>query len=135
MSAENLSLIRAAYEAGSRGDWDGMFAFTAADFVWETDARIPNAGVYRGRAEVQPFFEDQGAPFERVDMELEQAFANGDKVVAFVRVRRRIRGSDAEIESLIGHLWTLRDGKAIRGQAFAKREEALEAAGIPAQPA
>jgi hypothetical protein len=34
------------------------------------------------------------------------------------------------IELRIGHLWTIRDGKVIRGQAFAERERALAAGGV-----
>ena len=36
--------------------------------------------------------------------------------------------SSAMMENRIGHLWTMRDGRAIRLEAFRKREDALEAA-------
>jgi len=130
MSEENVELLRDGYAAFNRGDWDAGFGRAAADFEWETDARLPNAGVYRGRAELQRFFEDQAAPFESSVIEPERFIVNGDRVVALVRVRRRPRGSNAEVEADIAHLWTFRDGEVIRGQAFAKREDALEAAGL-----
>ena len=56
----------------------------------------------------------------------------GDQVVALVRVNRRPRGTTAELNLAIAHLWTIRDGKAARCQAFAERDRALEAAGLPA---
>src|SRR3954469_22626079 len=134
MSSENLQLVRDAYAAGRLGDWLGMRELTDPDFEWETDARLPNAGVYRGEEDVRRFFEDQAAAFDSVEVELEDAIANADYVVALVRIRRRIRGSTAEIEHFVGHLWTIRDRRLIRGQAFAKREEALAAAGISPEP-
>jgi ketosteroid isomerase-like protein len=134
MPAENVRLVREAYEAAARGDWVGVFQYASPDLEWHTDARLPNAGIYRGQEAVRRFHEDQSAPFEQTDIVLEQAFENGDQVVAFVRVSRRPRGSTAVMEHLVGHLWTIRDGKAVRCQAFAKREEALTAAGISPQP-
>jgi uncharacterized protein len=132
MSAQNLQVVREAYEAGSREDWDAFFRLCHPDFEWETDARVPNAGVYRGRDEIQRFVDDQAAPFDRTITEPEQLIPSGDQVVALVRVRRRPRGTTAEINLAIAHLWTIRDGKAARCQAFAERERALEAAGLPA---
>ena len=131
MSERNVELIRDVYEAGNRGDWAALFRIAHPDIEWETDPRLPNAGTYRGREEIQRFYEDQAAPFDRSVIELERLVANGDYVVALVRVRRRLRGSTAEIDLRLGHLWTIRDGKVVRGQAFAERERALEAAGLP----
>ena len=36
----------------------------------------------------------------------------------------------AEVQNQIGDLWTLRDGKVVRGQGFGEREKALKAAGL-----
>jgi ketosteroid isomerase-like protein len=130
MSHQNVEIARDAYAAFNRGEWDAGFASAAADFEWESDARLPNAGIYRGRAEIQRFFEDQAAPFESSVIEPERFIVEGDYVVALVKLRRKPQGSSAELEADIAHLWTFRDGRPIRGQAFAKREDALKAAGL-----
>jgi hypothetical protein len=130
MSEENVEIVRRGYEAFNRGDWDAGFANAAADFEWETDPRLPNAGIYRGRAEIQRFFEDQAAPFESSVTEPVRFIVNGDRVVVLLKIRRRPRGSSAVVEADIAHLWTFRGDRAIRGQAFAKPEEALAAAGL-----
>jgi uncharacterized protein len=131
MSDEAFEVIRDAYEALNRGDWEALSRVTHPDIEWETDPRLPNAGIYRGREEIRRFVEDQAAPFDRSVTEPERLFANGDQVVVLVRVRRRVRDSTAEIALRVAHLWTIRDGKAVRGQAFAERERAFDAAGIP----
>ena len=131
MSSENAALVRDVYEAVGRGDWGRVRELVVPGFEWETDARLPNAGIYTGEDEVRRFMEDQAAAFEEMETVVERTFESGDQVVAFIRVRRRIRGSSADFEITVGHLWALRDGKAVRCQAFARREDALEAAGIP----
>ena len=135
MSDRELELIRDAYEAGNRRDWDAMFANFHPDAEWESDPRVPNAGIFRGRDEVRRFIEDQDAPFESTVAEIERLIPSGDQVVALVKVKRRMRGSTAEMEIRIAHLWTLRDGKFARVQSFAERERALEAAGLPLETA
>ena len=45
-------------------------------------------------------------------------------------MRRRPSGSTAEVAIQIGELWTLREGKVVRGQAFGEREKALQAMGF-----
>ena len=135
MSQENVETIRRMTEALDRANWDGVFAETLPDFEWETDPRHPKAGVYRGREEFRRFMEDLEDPFEQTVTELEKVFANADQVVAFVKIRRRLRGSSSEVEVRIGELYTFREGKLARGQAFAEREKALEAAGLSEQDA
>jgi hypothetical protein len=131
MSELNVEIVRRVYAASDRGDWDALFGFADSAIEWESDPRVPNAGTYRGREEIQRFMEDQAAPFDRSVTEPEHLIAKGDQVVALVRIRRRVRDTSAEIELRIGHLWTLHDGKVVRGQAFAERERALVAAGLP----
>ena len=63
-------------------------------------------------------------------MEPLEFFERGDQIGTFIRVRCRPTGSSATVESQIGHLWTIRAGKATRLQLFPRREEAREAAGL-----
>ena len=47
------------------------------------------------------------------------------------RYTGRGKGSQVEVDSLGAHLWTLRDGMAVRLEVFSSREKALAAAGLP----
>jgi uncharacterized protein len=131
MSEANIEVIRALYERANRGDMDGVFDLCHPDAEWESDPRVLDGGVHRGREEVQRFLDDQAAPFDAMVVEPERLIAKDDSVVALIRVRGRPRGSTAEFELRIAHLWTLRDGKVARGQGFAVREQALDAVGLP----
>lgn len=57
--------------------------------------------------------------------------AGDDRVLVFSREGGRGRGSGAEVQTHpTAHLWTLRDGKAVRMQSYWERDDALRAAGL-----
>ncbi len=127
MSQEDCEALRLGYEAYNRGDSVGLLRGMHPDIEWKT---IRSGGPYHGEDEVRRFLEDMREPFEEVMIEPEEWFDHGDRIVVFLRIRARPRGSDAVAENRVGHLWTMRDGKAIRCETFPRREDALEAAGL-----
>ena len=127
MSQEDRETLRLVYEAYNHGDWTGALSGMHPDIEWKT---IRSGGPYRGHDEVRRFLEDMREPFEEVMVEPDEWFDYGDRIVVFLRIRARPRGSEAVAENRVGHLWTMRDGKAIRCETFPRREEALEAAGL-----
>jgi ketosteroid isomerase-like protein len=126
MSQENVETVRRAYDCLARRDWDAMWRDFDPDFVLDTQLQ----GSYRGRDECQAFLEDQLSPFQSSTTEPVEVFEGGEHVAVYVKIRARPMESSAEIEVLIGHLFTLRDGLIVRLQTFPKREKALEAAGL-----
>jgi ketosteroid isomerase-like protein len=57
--------------------------------------------------------------------------AGGERVLVFSREGGRGKGSGAEVSThLTAHLWTLKDGKAVRMQSYWERADALEAVGL-----
>jgi ketosteroid isomerase-like protein len=56
----------------------------------------------------------------------------GDLVVVLARYTGRGKGSGVEVDTEGAHVWTLRDGKAVRLEIFADRIRALEAVGLAA---
>ena len=62
--------------------------------------------------------------------------AGDDCVLVFSREGGRGKGSGAEVQThLTAHLWTLKDGKAVRMQSYWERADALEAVGLSEQDA
>jgi uncharacterized protein len=129
MSQENVEIVRSIYEAVNRGDWDAAFRDQRPDVELTTPPGI-NADTFRGREECQGYFEDMVGAFEGWTVQPEELIERGDQVAAVVKFRARPKGSSAEIEIRNGHLWTLRDRKAVSMQMFPKPQEALEAAGL-----
>lgn len=133
MSRADIETLRIGYEAFNRGDWDAAFRGAHPDVELKTADRVTNPGTYRGADAVKRFFDDLLEPFEEIAAAPEEFFERGDKIVVYLRVRLRPRGSSAVVENRIGHLWTMRDGKVARFEIFPERERALEAAELSEQ--
>jgi ketosteroid isomerase-like protein len=129
MSEKNIELIRFVYQALNRGDWDAALAFADPNFEI-TFQRGPNAGTHRGRDSVGAILEDAREPFDSWIVEVEEIVESGDQVVALIKNRMHPKGTDAEIETRNGHLWTIRDGVGVSVRGFPNPDEALEAAGL-----
>src|SRR6476620_11544534 len=131
MSQENVEIVRSIYEAFNRRDWDAAFRHFHPDAEVTNPPRAgPVAGTYRGRDQIQGFWEDILTPFEAASAELEELFESGDQVAVAVKLRARPKGSSAEIEIRQGHLFTIRNGKVVSSQGFPKPRDAFEAAGL-----
>jgi ketosteroid isomerase-like protein len=118
VSQENVEIVRAIYEAVERRDWDRAFRDQHPDVELTTPPGI-DAGTYRGRAEIQRFWEEWFGVFEeRSSAHAEQFIESGDKVAVVLKVRAWPKGSSAAIEIRNGHLWSCRDGKVCRCGCF-----------------
>jgi ketosteroid isomerase-like protein len=131
MSQESVQIVRSIYEAVERGDWDRAFREASRDVELKTPLGI-NPDTFRGREAFQGYIEEMLGAFQEWTIKPEEFVETGDQVVVILRLRARPRGSSAEIEIRIGHLWTIRGGKARTMEIFPKPGEALEAAGLSA---
>jgi ketosteroid isomerase-like protein len=84
-------------------------------------------GTRRGRKSfsiVRDTYEDFNVRVERfID-------AGNDDVVVLARYTASGRGSGVPLEGEHGHVWTVRDGQAVRFRWFQSHREALDAAGL-----
>src|SRR3954447_5948076 len=132
MSQENVETLRRAYEALSRGDVDAILEVCDS----EIECQLPEGGIttgtLRGHQAVREFLEGYIEAFDSFRMEPEQFFEADDRVVVFLQVLGRGRGSGLEVNVRPAHVWTMRSGKAVQVEAFPDRtkEAALKAAGL-----
>ena len=128
MSQKNVEIVRRGYEQMSK----------TGELVWELiDPEIevhdppvgPDSRVYHGHEGFRAAFANVEESFDEYRFEAEEFHDVGDDVVVFVLMRGRGKGSGLDVEARIAHLWTLRDGKAVRVRVL-ERDRALEAAGL-----
>lgn len=131
MSEENVDAVRRALEAFERGDLEEMLSFLDPDFELHS-AIVGGAegNVYRGHDGYRHWYADSYESFEELRNELNEYRDLGDRVVALGRVVGLGRESGVEIDSPMGWVFTLRDGKAVKAEGFLSREQALAAAGL-----
>ncbi len=132
MSAQDVNLVRRAYEAWNRGDLDSAFEFLDSDVVISTPPDFPGAGRYHGLAEAKRWAEDFVQMWAEIRAEPEEFIDAGNKVVVFVRYFGRGKESGAEVRGVIvdSHVLTLRDGRVVKLEMFQGTAEALSAVGI-----
>ena len=138
MSQDNVEIVRRAYDAWNRGDPETAFEFLDPDVEVSVPPDLPEAGTYRGRAEVKHWVAEQLLPIlEEIRAEPEKFFDAGDQVVVLVRYFGRGKASGIEVRGAIvdAHVWTLRDGKVQKLQMYQGTEKALEAVGLSDQDA
>ena len=129
MSQENVEIVRGAYAAMSARDLRRVSELARPDVEWIPDHRV-GEGPIHGREKVIEFFIDRASAFGQLDQEIQQVWDVNDQVLLFIRVTGSGSASGAEFDIRIAHLWTLQDGKLVRGEGFGNRDEALEAAGL-----
>jgi uncharacterized protein len=129
MSEENIEIVKRGFEAFNLGGIEAMLELIDPDF----EATVPpelsvEPDTYRGHEGMRRYF----AAFEGLDdvrFEFVDAVGAGDNVVATMRLRAKGTDTGIEVEQLAYQLWTVREGKAVRVEAFADKEDALRAAG------
>ena len=130
MSEENVEVVRRGYEAFNRGDLDGMVADFAPTFEYVASGAVPGTGgVYAGPEGLREFMGWFGEFYE-ARAEIDELIDAGDRVLVATTTRGRGKQSGVQSAWHLWQLWTLRDGKIVRGQGFTNRDEALEAAGL-----
>src|SRR3954447_7062612 len=133
MSQENVEVVRRAFEAFARGDFDYVLDRLDPDVDWHPVIG-PLLGVeaLRGREAVRRFFtRDLLDGFDRFRAEpLAVEDLGGDFVLVMVRYIGRGESSGIEMDQRLATLYQLRDGKVVTMRDYSTRAEALEAAGL-----
>jgi ketosteroid isomerase-like protein len=130
MAQENVEVVRSLFAAFGRG-LDAAADYWDPEIDWRAIEGAPDdVGVMHGRAALRRYYEQWYETFDDLRAEPDELTDAGDHVVAAVHVTGRMKESDAEIDMQLWIVYSLRDGKVIRGREYATRQEALEAAGL-----
>jgi ketosteroid isomerase-like protein len=126
MSQENVKVVREAWDAYSGGDYDRIAGFHDPHIVVVT---LEDGAVYGNNA-VLANYERWDEAWEGAETSLEEVLGHGDRVFVAARFHARGRASGVEVETRLYEVYTVRDGKVLRIDEYATRDEALEAAGL-----
>jgi ketosteroid isomerase-like protein len=145
MSEENVETVRRVFDEASRRTDPTGRAVDALDrdsmaVVYESmdpevevheDPRFPEAGIYRGVEAVRCYFGRFVESFDEFSFEAEDFIGLEDeRVLVLFSLTTRGKGSGARVQARPGWIYTIRDGRTMRIDAFLDRDEALEAAGL-----
>jgi uncharacterized protein len=130
MSQENVEIVRAVYEAWTRGDYEAVFERFNPEVEWFPPPDISSSGQRRGHKGIRRSMAGWVGAWDDFHFELRRLVDCGDDVLAEGWQRGRGKTSGVEVSEEIFSVWTLRDGQVIQQRMFRDRTEALEAAGL-----
>jgi ketosteroid isomerase-like protein len=108
------------YAAVNARDREAIKALSAPDIVVGTTVEA-----YRGAEALLEWLDEGDDAFDDFTVELLDVEELDGYVLASMRQRGRGKASGAEVDHHFTHVWTLRDGRAIRLQSFAHRDDAV----------
>ncbi|MDQ2939117.1 MAG: nuclear transport factor 2 family protein [Actinomycetota bacterium] len=134
MSQENVERIRIGFEAFNRGDMDTLLAGVHPEVIWEenTPAFTGLDRVYRGHEGFKQWVADVLEAWEDLRSENNEFIDAGDHVIVVAHFQGRGRASGVQVEGDFHNVLEIRDGMIVHRRLFTDREDALEAAGLPA---
>ena len=130
MSQENVELVRAAYAAWNEGDLDAALDLADPEIEVVQDSQIPGSTAVTGRHQFRLWLEsfyDTWESFEITPTDITQV---ADRVVVVAQVRARGKTTGIPVETQIGHVLTVRRGRAVRWESYPHPNQALEAVGL-----
>jgi ketosteroid isomerase-like protein len=130
MSQENVDLARRGYKHFNEvGEFDS--AFLSPDCEFDLSNAMPDVPPFTGLDRANAVLREWTEAFEDFRIEADRFLeAGADRLVVFVRNTARVEGTADPIENHFVHVFTMRDGKAVRMEGYLDEDRALEAAGL-----
>lgn len=114
MSA-NLETIQRMYGALAHGDLDTLLASLDPAIEWTEAEGFPYAGTYTGpQAVVENVLAPLATEWTEFNVRPSEYIDGGDKIVVLGRYAGGYKQTGKMFECDFAHVWTLRDGKAVK---------------------
>ena len=124
-----MEIVRRAFAATERGDWDAWVETLDPEVEWVVP--YVDGGTYRERAAVRGWLRQMEQAFEGIQVELVELVERGDRVAERIRTTGGA-GSGPAVSQHMNIVFQFRDGLAVRGELFERWGEALAAPDLSA---
>ena len=132
MSSQTDALIQ-FYAAVNRNDMQAITKDFDPQITRVEPEGFPTFGTYRGIAAVKAQFASAGGTWAEGSCEPEGFFEKGDKVVAYLHVRVRLKDSTDWIDARFADGFEFRDDRITQYLTFGQRPDALKWAGVDSE--
>ena len=123
-----MAVVRRALEAFPGGDFDAALETVSPKIVSVRNPPLPDQQISYGPDGVQQMWADWTTDFDRFEMWVGEVADVRGRVILEARQPGTGRSSGVEVEGRFWFLFTVDDGTISSMDAFASREEAMEAA-------
>ena len=119
----NIEVIERLYGHLNERNYEGVMSHLADDIVWIVADNSPLAdrSPYHGLAEMRSgVFDRLTAGFDKLVFDVDEIFeySGGEKVVALGYYYLRFHGQVEERKAQVAHIWTMREGRAVKFQQY-----------------
>jgi len=131
MSEENVEVVRRAITAFIEGNYERLIDLSDPQIEYDVSRTSPESRVARGPEEVLAVLQDWVDTWDDHQVELiELIDAGGERVVAVIQERGKLKDSETWVEHPRGVVYTVRDQRVLRYEEHVDRAQALKAAGL-----
>jgi ketosteroid isomerase-like protein len=130
VSQTNVEIVLDGYARFNAGEQIPELWFWHLDAEYHAAREDPDSAVHRGIDAIRRQFASWLDAYPDLTVEPLEARGQGDKVFLWVRFAGHGAASGAPLEMELAHVYTLRDGKAVRAVEYMDRDEAVQAAGL-----
>jgi uncharacterized protein len=126
--------LRRAYDAFSSGaglDWS---LFDPAVRHDQTEGLFLD-GVFFGQEGVRAALEEVELDWEDLSYELLEVREVDNRILVLLRMKARVRDSQAELDAQVAHVWEFRDGRAVKWDVYSDHASACRAFNVSTAPA
>jgi ketosteroid isomerase-like protein len=129
MSQENVEIVKRALEAFSSGDAGGFASLTTSDVEWKTGlGAIEGGEIFHGHEGVERYFARLSGAWEEFRFVAHEFHDHDDVVLVLGQLVGRGRTGGVPVDSPVGAVWDLREGKIWRLRAYLDQGEATRVA-------
>jgi ketosteroid isomerase-like protein len=138
--ADNVELVRGAYEALARGDIDSMLGILDENIEWNEAEHVtywPGGPFVGPQAILHGVIARIPQDFDGFTIDVERIVGCGDTVLVEARYRATVIATGKPLDAEVAHIWDFRDGKVVRWQQYTDTWQFAEVTGLTpaAEPA
>lgn len=131
--ADNVTILRGAYEAFAKGDVPAVLSVFDAKIEWNEAEHVtywPGSAFQGPQAVVGGVFARIPQDFDGFRIEVRRMLASGDTVVVEARYRATAKATGKPLDAQVTHVWDFRDGKVTKFQQYTDTWQFAQVTGI-----
>ena len=133
MSSQNYDAIKGLYDAFAIGDIPNVLAVLHEDIIWNEAENFPYAdnNPYQGpQAVLEGVFARCGGEWDGFAVHMNTLYDAGDHIIATGKYLGTYKQTGVSMNPQAVHIWTMKEGKAIRFQQHIDTLDVAKATGL-----
>jgi len=131
--ADNVALVRSAYEAFAKGDVQTVLGLLADKIEWHEAEHVtywPGGPFVGPKAVLEGVFARIPQDFDGFKVDVRRIVGAGDTVLVEARYRATAKATRKPLDVQVAHVWDFRDGKVVRWQQYTDTWQFAQVTGV-----